>query len=288
MLMMIIDAHTHIFSPEIISRRDEICYSDACFRLLYSHPKAKMYSAEELIQNMDKRGISSSVVLNIGWESQDICCRTNDYIIEAIARYPQRLIGFCAVQPRDIQSAVREIERCSACGAKGIGELRPDVQGFDIDDDYLETFIEAVVNNKMVLSLHASEPVGHEYPGKGNIVPGLLYTFIKKYPELKVVLAHFGGGLPFYELMPEVKQSLQNTYYDTAAAPFLYSPDIYKALGTIISGEKLLFGSDWPLLDPTRIIDQIKAAGLGKRQQNDILNDNASRLFGLTEKSRKK
>ncbi len=278
---MIIDAHTHIFSPETIDRRDDICYSDACFRLLYSHPKARMYSVDELIRNMDERGISRSVVLNIGWESQDMCCRTNDYIIGSVARYPDRLIGFCAVQPSDIQAAIREVERCGACGIKGIGELRPDVQGFGLNqNESLDAFIEALMRDKMVLSLHASEPVGHEYPGKGNMVPGLLYEFIKKYPELKVILAHFGGGLPFYELMPEVKQFLKNTYYDTAAAPFLYNPDIYNALGIISQNEKLMFGSDWPLIDPARVIDQIKAAGLGKEQTENILYGNAFRLFG--------
>jgi hypothetical protein len=281
---MIIDAHTHIFSPEIISRRDDICYSDACFRLLYSHPKAKMYAAEELIQNMDDRGISKSVVLNIGWESQAICRRTNDYIIESVARFPDRLIGFCAVQPNDTKDAIREIERCSACGIKGIGELRPDVQGFDLNqNESMDAIIEAIISHKMVLSLHASEPVGHEYAGKGNVVPGLLYEFIKEYPELKVVLAHFGGGLPFYELMPEVKQFLKNTYYDTAAAPFLYGSNIYNALENITGNEKLLFGSDWPLIDPDRVIEQIKAAGLGKEQTENILYGNASRLFTLND-----
>jgi predicted TIM-barrel fold metal-dependent hydrolase len=282
MLMMIIDVHTHIFSPEIVNRRDEICYSDACFRLLYSHPKAKMYSAEELVRNMDERGISRSVVLNIGWESQDMCCRTNDYIIESISRYPERLIGFCAVQPLDAQAAIREIDRCSACGIKGIGELRPDVQGFDLNrNEPLDALIEAIVREKMVLSLHASEPVGHEYPGKGNIVPGLLYDFIKNYPQLKVILAHFGGGLPFYELMPEVKQFLKNTYYDTAAAPFLYSPNIYGALMDIIGSKKLLFGSDWPLIDPSRVIDQIKSSELLEDQIESILYGSAVRLLEL-------
>jgi predicted TIM-barrel fold metal-dependent hydrolase len=192
------------------------------------------------------------------------------------------------VQPLDIKAAIREVERCSVGGAKGIGELRPDVQGFDLNQNKsLDAFVEVIIRNKMVLSLHASEPVGHEYPGKGNIVPGLLYEFIKRYPQLKVILAHFGGGLPFYELMPEVKQLLQNTYYDTAAAPFLYSPDIYKALDTIIGSEKLLFGSDWPLIDPERVIDQVKAAGLGREQMNNILYGNAERLFTPNNKSAK-
>jgi uncharacterized protein len=81
--------------------------------------------------------------------------------------------------------------------------------------------------------------------------------------------------------MPEVKQSLKNTYYDTAAAPFLYSPNIYNALMAIIGSEKLLFGSDWPLLDPSHVMDQIKSSGLLEDQVESILYRSASRLFGL-------
>jgi predicted TIM-barrel fold metal-dependent hydrolase len=51
------------------------------------------------------------------------------------------------------------------------------------------------------------------------VTPRILFDFISSFREVTVILAHFGGGLMFYELMPEVKDVLTNTYYDTAAAP---------------------------------------------------------------------
>ena len=128
MLSMIIDAHTHIFSKDVIKNRDQYCSSDACFGLLYSHPKTKLLSVEGLIESMDKNGISKSAVLNIGWQSHDLCVQTNDYILEAVAKYPAGDIGFCSLQPLDGEKAVKELERCHKAGAKGIGELRPNAR----------------------------------------------------------------------------------------------------------------------------------------------------------------
>jgi uncharacterized protein len=94
-----------------------------------------------------------------------------------------------------------------------------------------------------------------------------------------VILAHFGGGLAFYELMPEVSHILSNTYYDTAAAPFLYAPQIYRALIAIRGSSKILFGSDWPLLDPVKVADHIKSANLDQNDIENILHANAERLL---------
>ena len=278
--MMIIDIHTHIFSREIIQNRDKYCAADACFELLYSQEKAKLLCAEDLINSMDEKGISKSVVLNIGWNTHEMCVRTNGYILEAISKYPTRLIGFCSLQPLEREKAIREIDRCFTAGAQGIGELRPDIQGYDLCDDGLVTpLVELMVKNNAVLLLHASEPVGHAYPGKGTLTPFRLYSFIQRFQKLKIILAHFGGGLAFYELMPEVAAVLHNTYYDTAAAPFLYQPGIYSPLIQIIGNNKLLFGSDWPLLDQKRVLDHIKSGRLSDLDVHNVLYANAAGLF---------
>lgn len=277
---MIIDFHTHVVPPAIKERREEYL-RDACFSSLYSQPKAKLATAEELIASMDEQGISKSVILNLGWTTHELCVETNDYILEAITRYPERLIGFCAVQPLAGDEAFKEVERCAKNGAKGIGEIRPDVQGFDLEDNaLLRVFVSILVEHGLILLTHASEPVGHQYFGKGTITPGLLYPFIVAFPELKLVCAHWGGGLPFYALMPEVAEALRNVYFDTAATPFLYQPRIFKYMGEIVGDDKILFGSDFPLMSPKRIIDQIESVGLSPEAKSRILADNALRLLG--------
>jgi predicted TIM-barrel fold metal-dependent hydrolase len=102
------------------------------------------------------------------------------------------------------------------------------------------------------LCLHVSEPVGHVYPGKSTTPLEDYYWLATEYPELKLILAHWGGLLPFYELMNElmkgVRKQLKNVYYDTAATPLLYRQEMYRAVVSVVGPKKILYGSDYPLL----------------------------------------
>ena len=51
---------------------------------------------------------------------------------------------------------------------------------------------------------------------------------------VRLVLAHWGGGLPFYALMPEVAESLSDVYFDTAASPFLYDAKVFETAASIV------------------------------------------------------
>jgi len=282
---MIIDFHTHVFPPQIKKNRSKYIESDPCFAILYSDKNAKIATADELIASMDRAGIDTSVIVNIGWTTHELCVETNDYILESIARYPRRLIGFCAVQPHSYEAAITEIERCAEEGIRGIGEMRPDIQLFDLrDEEVIEPVIEVIRKRKLILLIHASEPVGHNYAGKGAITPETLYPFITSRPDLTIVCAHWGGGLPFYALMPEVKQAMGNVFFDTAASTLLYSPQIYKQVIQLVGAEKILFGSDYPLLAPSRLLDEIRSLDLPEETRDLILSGNAQRLLDIKGK----
>jgi len=279
---MIIDFHTHIFSPRIKKSREKYADADPCFAILYAQKNAKLATADELISSMDETGIDISVITNIGWTTHEMCVETNDYILESIARYPDRLVGLATVQPQSGEAAIAEVERCAKGGIKGIGEIRPDTQLFDLTDEtIMSPFIEVIRQHSLILLIHASEPVGHVYPGKGGITPDVLYPFITRFPDLTLVCAHWGGGLPFYALMPEVKKALDNVYFDTAASPFLYRPEIYNHVIQLIGAEKILFGSDYPLLAPSRLINEIRSLDLPEETVSLILSGNAQRLLGI-------
>jgi len=283
---MIIDFHTHVFSPQIKKNRSKYVDEDPCFAILYSDPKAKLATADELITSMDEDGVDISVIVNYGWTTHELCVETNDYILESIARYPNRLIGFCSVQPNSYEAAIAEIERCAKGGARGIGEMRPDMQLLDLRDEVMmKPFVEVIAKHKLILLTHASEPVGHEYTGKGSITPGMLYPFITSFPDLTIVCAHWGGGLPFYALMPEVKQAMTNVFFDTAASPLLYSPEIYNQAIQLVGADKILFGSDYPLLTPGRLLKEISSLDLPEATKSLILSGNARRLLGIKDKS---
>ncbi len=279
---MIIDFHAHVLSPRIKSNRSHYIDSDPAFALIYSDEKARIATAEELIESMDRDGVDISVIVNYGWTTHELCVETNDYILESVARYPRRLIGFCAVQPYVGESAIAEIERCVRGGIKGVGELRPDMQLLDFTrKEVMQPFAEVLREHKLILLTHASEPVGHVYPGKGSATPDMLYPFITNFPDLTIVCAHWGGGLPFYALMPEVREALKNVYFDTAASPFLYSPRVYNQVSQLVGADRILFGSDYPLLPQSRLLREISSTDLPEEARSLILSGNAGRLLGI-------
>jgi hypothetical protein len=143
----------------------------------------------------------------------------------------------------------------------------------------MKPIVDAAVKNDMIFLTHSSEPVGHQYIGKGSITPDLLYSFILSFPDLKLVCAHWGGGLPFYALMPEVGKALTNVFFDTAATIWLYQPQIFKQVSDIIGSDKILFGTDYPLISPNRIIAQIQSLELPEEDKAKILGGNAQRLL---------
>ena len=98
---------------------------------------------------------------------------------------------------------------------------------------------------------------------------------------MTIICAHWGGGLPFYALMPEVKKTLKNVYFDTAASPFLYQPQVYHQVSQLVGAESILFGSDYPLLTQDRVLEEIKTADLTGEAKDLILAGNARRLLGL-------
>lgn len=279
---MIIDAHVHIFPPGMAGQRERLLEQDATFRTLYVSPRAKLATEEDLLAAMDRAGVDAAVLANIGWSSQELCRETNDYLLAAARRHPTRLIPFCSVNPRAGHEAVKEVERCAALGARGIGELHPDTQGFDLQARaVMAPIMQAAGRSHMAVLTHASEPVGHEYPGKGRTTPDILYRFITNFPEARIILAHWGGGLPFYTLMPEVRQALATVWFDTAASPFLYEPAVFDHVAALVRPEKILFATDFPLIHPERLLKQVEASSLPPEARQLILGGNAAHLLGL-------
>ena len=278
---MIIDAHTHVFPPEVRDQRDEHLQRDATFRELYSNPEARIATAEELLASMDEAGIAASVACGFAWSDAELCRRHNDYLLEAAARAGGRLIPFCTVLPSD-DGAGDEFKRCAARGARGLGELRPANQGYSLIDsgeaDLLAWGADAF---DLAVLFHASEPVGHAYPGKTGLPLKELGRFVADFPGVTVIAAHWGGGLPFYALMPEVREALSRTYFDTAATPFLYDVDVYARGIDLVGPHHVLFGSDFPLIDQQRALQELRDAPIDDEARRLILGENARRLLRL-------
>ncbi len=254
---------------------------DPLFANFYADPKAKLATAEDLIAVMDKQEITASVVLNINWSNDELCAESNDYILDAVSRYPGRLYGFGMINFNSPVKSIKEIDRCKMNGLKGIGEVRFSTAQLS-QPQSVKPIIDYIIEKELILLIHTSEPVGHSYPGKGDSTPDLLYPFIGHFPGLKLVCAHWGGGLPFYSLMPEVNQALKQVYFDSAASPYLYSPQVYPEVASLVGDRHVLFGSDYPLLTPERLLKDVNNSQLSATTRNRFLYDNAAALLGIS------
>jgi predicted TIM-barrel fold metal-dependent hydrolase len=282
--MMRIDVHTHIFPPEIVSSREQFFSKESAFRLLYESPKAKLVTAESLLEAMDQAQMDRSVIFGFPWENVELAARHNDYVLDAGVRYADRLIPLACVNPLS-RGSLNEVQRSLEGGAKGLGELA--VYESKDRDAALRSFqdlISCCRDYQGILLVHANEPVGHEYPGKAPLGPDFFYALAKLASGMDLILAHWGGGLCFYELLKkEAPDVLKRVYYDTAASPFLYSPSMYRIAIDIVGKEKILFGSDYPLLGPSRYFREMEEAGLTAEEINAISGENAGRLFGILD-----
>ena len=127
-----------------------------------------------------------------------------------------------------------------------------------------------------------TSPSGTAYPGKTPNTLAQIYRLVERFRDNTLVLAHWGGGLFFYHLLKrEVKDRLRNVYFDTAASPYLYDPAVYAIAVQTVGADKILFGSDYPLLPPERYFKEMEAAGVSSRDRDMICGRNAAGLLGI-------
>ena len=151
---MIIDSHTHVLPPRIKEGRGTYVRRDAAFAAIYDDPKARIATAEDVIAELDKREIDTAVIANYSWSSAGLCRESNDYILESAARF-DRLIPLCAVCDATSDDSLKEVERCAAAGARGIGELRPDFHPGDyLDPAGMKPFTDLLRKLDLPLLLH--------------------------------------------------------------------------------------------------------------------------------------
>ena len=294
---MRIDAHIHYAPPELAARLDQFTLDEPYWGLLMGPGSPQGWaSAERMIADMDAAGIDKVVIMGQYRQRYEGCVEANNEALALMRRYSDRVIAFAMAQPKAGQAALDELKRCVDAGMRGVGELGPYGQGYRLDDLDFLALVEACIDYGLPINLHTNEEVGRYYAGKATTPLRHVYRLVERYPELKLILAHWGGGLLFNELMPTAQKTLRNVWYDTAASPLLFPTErIFRAALAAVDHRKLLYASDYPLRlypksqpepDFRPFLAEIEALGLSEDVRADILGGNAARLLGLTEDAR--
>ncbi|HMB32284.1 MAG TPA: amidohydrolase family protein [Desulfohalobiaceae bacterium] len=281
---MIIDSHVHITPPEVRKDRQPFLKAEPEFSVIYQNPKARLVGAAEVIKSMDDHGIDKSFVFGFPWRKEAHYRLNNDYVLEAAKRFPERLIPFTCLEISQ-PGAEKEIQRSLSAGAHGLGELAFYENGLhEQARQSLIRIADICRQANCPILLHTNEPIGHSYPGKSPMTLYQIYQLLKQTPDNKWILAHLGGGLPFFGFMKkEISNVLENCWFDTAAVPFLYQPQALAAMAQALGIEKLLFGTDFPLLPPSRYYKEFAQSGLTEDQLADLYGHNAQKIFNFTD-----
>jgi predicted TIM-barrel fold metal-dependent hydrolase len=276
---VIVDAHVHVLPAALRAQRADIARTDAWFAACHAGERV-MATVDDLLEAMDGAGVDRAVCFGWPFADERLTMQSNDHIAEAQRRHPDRIIGFGCVNPAD-SGAPAELRRCMELGLRGVGELNCDAQSFALDDPRTDEVAALSVELSLPWTLHCSEPVGHTYAGKGTATPEKVAAFALRHRELALVCAHLGGGLPFYAHMPEIAELCRRLWFDTAAGPFLYRPTAYRAVADLVGAGRMLFGSDYPLLQAERYFAAFDAAGLGESERRMLTGGTAAALLAL-------
>jgi predicted TIM-barrel fold metal-dependent hydrolase len=277
---MVVDSHIHLLPRRVQANRTPFLQQDRAFAAVYATSKATLASEEEIIDYLDRSEIAKAVVFGFPWADHGLLRENNDEVWAFHERYPDRIFPFAVLSPVGKEANRRETARTLALGFAGIGELAMYHGGWSPSDfEVLAPSVELAGKAGVPVLIHVNEPVGHEYPGKAPVDFRGLLRMIEAHPHVNFILAHWGGGIFFYALMPEVRTILARTYLDTAASPFLYSPDIYEIACRIMGADKILFGSDFPLLRIERYVEELEKTGLDEKSREAILGRNAEQLL---------
>ena len=297
--MPIIDVHTHLYPAEVAgdpsawaAARNEIHWAALCARRRSAgQPVQGFPTVGQMLHDLDAGGVDKAVLLGWYWEHPETCAWQNRFYADCIKAHPDRFAAFATFHPAAGEAAVAaEIRRAHADGFIGLGELSPHSQHYGVDDPVFAAALALAAELKMPVNLHVTDPQGKKYPGR---VQTPLEDFVRlagAHPRITFILAHWGGGLPFWETAPAMRRDLANFRYDTAASPLIYDDRIWRAALDVVPAEKVLFGSDYPLiLYPevgTRpgwgeLTAEAAGAGLTAGEQKAVLAENAARLFGF-------
>ena len=290
----IVDCHVHLYPPAVIA--DPRAWGTARGETWWTHcmdpPGQRTLQGwadvNQLLRDMDRAGIEKAVLLGWYWEHQETCELQNRWYSGWTRAHPDRLLAFAAVQPNSGDRGLEDVRRALDAGFCGLGELLPQAQGWSFEDANWARLVALAVERDMPINLHVSSAVAGNTTSKTTPLDDFV-RLVKRFPGATFILAHWGGGLPFFfECKAGLRQAFQNVYFDTSASSLLFDKNVFRRVVDLVGAERVLFGTDYPLLcypretrtpDLVRPLADAADAGLTGDELDLVLGGNLRRLL---------
>ncbi len=224
----------------------------------------------------------------LAWDAETATRRprlSNDFVGSIVQRHPKRFAFFASVDPWKGPAAVAELERAvrdlGAIGAK----FHPSLQDFyPSDERHFPLWEKATALGIPCLFHTGTSGIGAGMPGGQGIKldparPIHLDVVAARFPDLPIVAAHFGW--PWHQELIAIALHKSNVYLELSGwSPRYYPAELVREIGGRLK-DQTIFGSDYPFLKPTRVLEELDALELIPESRVKILRENAQKLLRL-------
>lgn len=228
------------------------------------------------VQAYENAGVDTALLS--AWWGPEGPLITNDEVADIVDAHPELFVGIGSVPIDRPMDAVREVRRCvNELGFAGIRvipwlwELPPN------DRRYYPVYAECVEQDvPFCLQVGHTGPLKPSEPGRP--IP-YLDDVLREFPDLTVVAGHIGH--PWTEEMQALATKYEDVYIDASAYKPKRYPDEFVEFCRTYGSEKVLFGTNYPMIQPGVCLDGVDDLDLGEEARERFLHGNAEAAFGL-------
>lgn len=283
-----IDVHVHLPTPEQYMSEAQKERQAAMSRYFGERATGRRdLTIEELAEYYEKLDMMA-VLLTIDSEtvSGDPPVPAS-YVAEVVNRYPKQFIGFSSVDPHKGKAAIRQLDEFVDLGIRGL-KFHAGSQRFFANDPAYYPLWERCQELGLICLFHTGTTgVGAGQPGGGGIkletlrpIP-YIDDIAADFPELQIIMAH--PAFPWDKESLAMLRHKPNVFMDLSGwAPAYFDPLVVQYARTIAQ-DKILYGSDWPVLTPDRWLKDFAEYEFDPAVERKIMLENAAKLFGLKD-----
>ena len=247
--------------------------------------EVELRTIEEMLEEYAECGVERLVLF--AWDAETASHRprvSNEFVAQIADKFPNRIIGFASVDPHK-QTAVRDLERAvDDLKLRGL-KLHPQAQAFQPNDRAYYQIYAKCVELHIPITFHTGSTYwGAGLKGGGGLKlrlsnPMLIDDVAADFPELNLIMAH--PGWPWQDEQLAIAMHKENVFIDLSGwSPKYFQPLLVTYMAKMIP-HKFLFGTDYPMLAPSRWLKDFETLPLNSEVKQMVLRENAVKLLKL-------
>ncbi|WP_308434281.1 amidohydrolase family protein [Streptomyces gelaticus] len=283
--LVAIDVHTHaeISSQGKASLEDDLHDASSAYFKVEGNRKPTLQETATYYRERQMAAVIFTVDAQSATGTEPV---PNEEVAQAAAANPDVLIPFASLDPHRGKAAVKQARRLvEEHGVKGF-KFHPSLQGFFPNDRLAYGLYEVIEETGTIALFHTGQTgIGANVPGGGGIRlkysnPLCVDDVAADFPHLKIILAH--PSFPWQDEALAVATHKPGVHIDLSGwSPKYFPPQLVQYANTLLK-DKVLFGSDYPVLTPDRWLADFAKLPIKDEVKPKILKENAARLLGLT------